>query len=74
MTLGERLRRVREQRGLALAELAEASGVDRVSLWGYEKGRAVPSLINAMRLAESLGNCAVSIQGQRIRCSSGWFI
>ncbi len=43
--LGKRLKLERERLGLAPSELAEAMGVDKSSLYGYERGdRSTPSI------------------------------
>ncbi len=52
--LGRRLRRAREERGLALAEVARRAGVSRRTLTEAEAGRANPSAIVLARLAEAL--------------------
>ncbi|MFA4668470.1 transcriptional regulator [Pyrococcus kukulkanii] len=49
---GEKLRKLREERGYTLAELATYVGVSRKSLQRYEKGEAVVSLEVALRLEE----------------------
>lgn len=52
--LGERLRELRGERGLGLAELALRSGLSRRFLTEAEAGRANPSLQSLARLAEAL--------------------
>jgi transcriptional regulator with XRE-family HTH domain len=42
-TFGERLRRAREARGLSIAGLAHQLGVDRTTVWSWEKGRHQPA-------------------------------
>lgn len=53
--LGARLRALREERGLALAELARQAGVSRRYLTEAEAGRANPTVLVLERLAAALG-------------------
>lgn len=53
--LGGQLRRLREERGLALAELARRSGISRRYLTEAEAGRANLSVAVLLRLSEALG-------------------
>jgi transcriptional regulator with XRE-family HTH domain len=49
--LGERLREARSAAGLSQAEAARIMGLSRCVWWGYEGGRAVPSLLHLRRAA-----------------------
>lgn len=53
---GERLKMLREARGLSQSELAELSGVEQPTISNYETGKrtGIP-LAHAMRLADALG-------------------
>jgi XRE family aerobic/anaerobic benzoate catabolism transcriptional regulator len=53
--LGARLRALREERGVSLAELARSAGVSRRYLTEAEAGRANTSVLVLARLAEALG-------------------
>ena len=55
INLGRRLRESREQRGINLRELAEATGGYIPNLSSYEKGRRLPSLELFIRIAQTLG-------------------
>jgi len=55
MTFGERLKQLREAKGLTLVALAGAAGIGLPTLKDYEAGRRSPSLENAQRLATHLG-------------------
>lgn len=55
-TFGERLRRLREQRGLSLDELAARTEISKAYLWKLEKKPdSNPSIDIAQKLAEALG-------------------
>ncbi len=54
-TLTNRLREVREARGLTQAQLAEAIGVSRKTINTVENGIYVPSTVIALKLAAVLG-------------------
>jgi len=51
MTVTNRLKIVREQRGLTQEKLAGVVGVSRQTIIAVEKGNYIPSLLLAMRLA-----------------------
>ena len=55
MALGENVRRLREEKFLSTAELAEKAGVSRNTLWRIESGQyaAVPKTVR--KIAEALG-------------------
>jgi putative transcriptional regulator len=54
MTLGNRLREVRLQKGLTQESLADAVGVTRQTVIAVEKGRFVPSVKLALELTAAL--------------------
>lgn len=53
-TLGERLRFLRRERGLSIAELAKTSGVPGSTVSKIENGLLNPSLVHAINLASAL--------------------
>ena len=53
-SLGERLRRLRDKKGISLKELAETSGLSRSYLTQIESGAANPSLGSIKRIANVL--------------------
>lgn len=55
MTFGQRLRELREGKGLTREGLAESSGVPFGTIHGYEISRRSPSLANTVKLAAALG-------------------
>lgn len=54
-TFGERVRALREERGLTQEKFAAACRLDRTYISGIERGRRNPSLKNISRIAEKLG-------------------
>lgn len=50
--LSEKLTRLRERKGLTLADVAASSGVPEHRLENYEKGRALPAVGELMNLAQ----------------------
>jgi len=54
ITFGERLRALREARGLTLRELEAASGIERGTINRIERGAAVPRLDSIQALAAAL--------------------
>lgn len=55
MTIGEAMRKARQNKGWTQKQLAEESGVNMLSISFYETGRAFPSLLNLISLADALG-------------------
>jgi transcriptional regulator with XRE-family HTH domain len=55
MTFAERLRELRDKKGLSEARLAELSGVPFGTVHEYGLGRRKPSLTAAVKLARALG-------------------
>ena len=52
---GHRLQRLRKQRGLTLAQVAERLGVSKPTVWAWEQGRSRPVGNRIDPLAEALG-------------------
>ena len=53
-TLGPRVRRIRKELGLTLAEVSEATGVSISAISKIENDQVSPTFANLMRLAEGL--------------------
>ena len=53
--LGPTLRRLRRLRGMSQRDVAQASGITRPMLSGYERGRTLPSVETLDRLLAALG-------------------
>lgn len=49
-----RIREIREERGLTQQELATDVGVSRESIYAWERGSRHPSLISALCLSDAL--------------------
>jgi transcriptional regulator with XRE-family HTH domain len=52
---GHRLQRLRKQRGMTLAQVAERLGVSKPTVWAWEQGRSRPVGNRIDPLAEALG-------------------
>jgi len=55
MTIAERIRLIRQQKGLAQKELADKSGVNLKSLSRYELGASIPPADALKGIADALG-------------------
>ncbi len=55
MTVGENIRRLRQERGLTLKQLGEMVGVSEAYIRAYESGRRNPKLNSLEALARALG-------------------
>jgi len=55
MPLGGKLNRLRREKGLTLAQIAEALGVSKPTVWAWEKGKARPLPERIDAIAEILG-------------------
>jgi len=53
--VAENLRRVRDERGLSLARLAEVTGVSRAMLHQIERGKSTPTISVVWKIATALG-------------------
>src|SRR5919206_3263653 len=53
--IGPAIRRLRQQRGLSLSDLADSTGISVSYLSRLEKGRSVPSFTLLSRLGHELG-------------------
>ncbi len=55
LELGAKLRRLREQRSLSLADVATRSGVDAEALAAFEDHRDIPAVSDLLKIASTLG-------------------
>jgi transcriptional regulator with XRE-family HTH domain len=53
--IGARIRAARKAKGLTLAALGKAVGVNKVSAWAWEAGKAKPRLDKVQLIATALG-------------------
>ena len=61
----ENLRRLREAAGLTQVELSERVGVKQGSLSAWERGEAMPSVSNLLRLCAVLNTSADELLGRK---------
>ncbi len=62
-TLGLKLSRLRKERSLTLAQVAEYLGVSKPTVWAWEKGKARPLPDRLEAIAEVLGVSAEDLSG-----------
>lgn len=62
--LPERLRALREKRGMTQRELADAIGVSRQAIGFYESGEREPDLTTIQKLAHALGTSVSYLVGE----------
>ncbi len=55
MTLGEKLRRYRENKGLTQTEVAESLGLDQSAIAKYESDASIPNMVLGFRIAKLYG-------------------
>lgn len=55
MAFSENLRKLREEKGISQAKLAEKLGISQMAVYGYETGIRVPNVLLACCIAEALG-------------------
>lgn len=55
MTIGERIRRLRTERGMNTVELTEAMHISHDTLYKWESGKAIPRLKHIRAAAQVLG-------------------
>ncbi|MGB7726258.1 MAG: helix-turn-helix transcriptional regulator, partial [Dehalococcoidales bacterium] len=63
---GERVRELREAKGLSISDLAIKAGMKRPNLSRLEHGRHQPSLETLERIAESLGISVAQLVTKRL--------
>lgn len=55
MAFSENLRKLRKEKGISQAKLAEKLGISQMAVYGYETGIRVPNVLLACCIAEALG-------------------
>ena len=74
MTLGQRLKKLREERGLTADQLSDELKLLKTVIWGFEMGKKEPTVSQLMKYAEYfgvsmdylMGREAVGVHGERI--------
>lgn len=66
MTIGERIKTIRKEKGLSQAKLAEASGLKKITISEYEAGKYKPRTENILKLAEALDVPPFQIGGSEL--------
>lgn len=54
MAFGDNLKKLRESKGISMAELAECANISTPQIAKYESGATVPNAVNAVALASRL--------------------
>jgi transcriptional regulator with XRE-family HTH domain len=54
MTLGEKIKYVREEKGITQQALADILNLNRVTVTGYEIGRRIPDVYTLKKIADFL--------------------
>ena len=62
--IGPRIRRLREERGWSLTELAERAGISRSYLYQIERGESTPTQEKIDQLAKALGALPSELFGE----------
>lgn len=52
--LGEKLERIRKEKGWSRKKLSEAAGVTEVSIYNFEKGKNKPTGVTLAKIARAL--------------------
>jgi len=55
MRISDAMANARLSRNLSVRELADRAGVTANTIWGWERGTALPQLLNAEAVAHALG-------------------
>ena len=63
MTIGEKIKEIRLNRGLKQSDLAEKSGLSRVAIGNYERNDRTPGTEQVERIAHALGVSPVDLVG-----------
>ena len=61
MTIGEKIKKRREEIGLTQSELARKCILPPTTIWNIENGKRKPGLKSILRIADALGVCLDSL-------------
>jgi transcriptional regulator with XRE-family HTH domain len=64
ISLGGRLRQLREAKGWSLTDLSERAGISRSYLAQIESGESIPTQVKIMQLANALGALPSQLMGE----------
>jgi len=67
VAMGVRLKKLREERGLSQAQLAQLAGIPKGSLLQWEYGKRTPLLDAAVKLADALAITLDELAGRESR-------
>lgn len=67
MTIGERIRKYRKEKGWTQSQLAEEADLCTVYISSYETGRWLPSLLNLIAIADALNVTLDDIVGRKVK-------
>ena len=66
MTIGEHIKQERKKRGWTQAELARRAYANTISISYYENGRALPSVLILIGLADAFGISLDQLVGRKV--------
>ena len=70
MTVGEKIRRIRKEKGLTQKQLGELCGINEVQIRRYEIAKANPKIETIQKIASALGeplNCFLDISVKEVK-------
>lgn len=67
MTIGERIKKARKDKGWTQAQLAAEAGTTSISISFYETGRMFPSVLNLISIADALGVTLDDLVGRKVK-------
>lgn len=70
MTVGEKIRRIRKEKGLTQKQLGELCGMNEANVRKYELGKANPKIETVDKIASALGeplNCFLDISVKEVK-------
>ena len=70
MTIGERIRKARTQRGWSMRQLADAVGCNTASVCNWENGHTMPQLDKICDVAQALHTTVEALCGRAEYCST----
>ena len=65
MGIGKRIKELRNAKGMTQSDLAEKCGLNRNSIYNYEKGKLTPKVVHIEKLAAALDVAAAYLSGYK---------